>query len=56
MAKDPVCGMQVKETKAPVTADYNGKTFHFCALPCKNKFVKEPKKYAEGKASSNCCK
>jgi YHS domain-containing protein len=56
MAKDPVCGMEVKETKAPMTADYKGKTFYFCALGCKEKFVKEPKKYADGTASSGCCK
>ena len=56
MAKDPVCGMQVDETKAPVKADYNGKTFYFCAPACKDKFVKEPKKFAEGESSSGCCK
>ena len=56
MVKDPVCGMQVDETKAPVTAAYEGKPFYFCAVGCKDKFVKEPKKYAAGGASSDCCK
>lgn len=56
MAKDPVCGMQVEETNASVTADYKGKTFYFCALSCKDKFVKEPEKYSEEESSSGCCK
>lgn len=56
MAKDPVCGMEVDETKAPVTADYKGKAFYFCAPACKDKFVKTPEKYAEGGTSSSCCK
>ena len=56
MAKDPVCGMEVDEKKAAAKADYKGKTFYFCAVSCKDKFVKEPGKYADGKSSSDCCK
>lgn len=56
MTKDTVCGMEVEETKAAATADYKGKTFYFCGLSCKDKFVKEPKKYAEGTSSASCCK
>ena len=55
MTKDPVCGMQVEESKASVTAEYKGKPFYFCGQSCKDKFVKEPQKYAEGKSSSGCC-
>ncbi len=55
MTKDTVCGMQVNETKATVTTDYKGKTFYFCGSSCKDKFVKEPQKYAEGKSASGCC-
>jgi Cu+-exporting ATPase len=56
MAKDPVCGMEVDEMKAAAKADYKGKKYYFCALSCKDKFVKEPKKYVENKSSSDCCK
>lgn len=56
MAKDPVCGMQVEETKTALTADHKGKIFYFCAPGCKEKFIKEPEKYGDGKASSDCCK
>jgi Cu+-exporting ATPase len=48
--------MQVDESKAAATADYEGKTFYFCAPSCKDKFVADPKKYSDGKSSSGCCK
>ena len=55
MTEDPVCGMQVEETKA-ITTDFKGKTFYFCAISCKDKFLKEPQKYSESESSSGCCK
>lgn len=55
MKKDPVCGMQVEETKAALKENYKGNAFYFCSPSCKDKFVKEPQKYAEGKSSSGCC-
>lgn len=45
MAKDPVCGMSVDEKTATIKADYNGKTYYFCAPGCKTAFLKEPEKY-----------
>jgi YHS domain-containing protein len=47
MAKDPICGMNVDETKAAATAVYKGKTYYFCCAGCKAKFEKEPEKYAK---------
>ncbi len=47
MAKDPVCGMLVDETKAAATLTYRGKTYYFCAQACKRAFEKDPEKYAE---------
>ncbi len=46
MAKDPVCGMQVEESKAAGTSVYQGKTFYFCAPGCKAKFDQNPAQYA----------
>lgn len=46
MAKDPVCKMEVDESKAAGTAMYKGKTYYFCAESCKTRFEKEPEKYA----------
>lgn len=46
MAKDPVCGMNVDEKKAAATAEFGGKTYHFCSAGCKATFEKAPDKYA----------
>jgi len=47
MAKDPVCGMDVDETKAAATAEYKDRTYYFCAAACKRAFEKNPEKYLE---------
>jgi Cu+-exporting ATPase len=44
--KDPVCGMTIDEKDAAGTSVYEGKTFYFCSTNCKEKFEKEPAKYA----------
>ena len=50
MAIDPVCRMQVQETKAAATSEYKGKKYYFCAVGCKKAFDKNPEKYlAKGK-------
>ncbi len=51
MAKDPVCGMNVDEKKAPAQSQYNGQTYYFCSTECKQTFDKNPQQYA-GKAST----
>ncbi len=50
-AKDPICGMNVQIEGAKHTAAYEGKTYYFCAERCKTEFLKNPAKYAGGKAS-----
>ena len=47
MAKDPICGMNVDESKAAGTTVYKGKTYYFCSAGCKVKFEKEPEKHAK---------
>jgi Cu+-exporting ATPase len=46
MVKDPVCGMNVDESRAAATAVYRGQTYHFCSQGCKATFDKAPEKYA----------
>jgi YHS domain-containing protein len=48
MSIDPVCAMEVEETKAAATSDYQGKTYYFCAKGCKVAFDKDPEKYLSG--------
>ncbi len=45
MAIDPVCKMNVDESKAAGKSDYHGKTYYFCAAVCKRKFDEQPEKY-----------
>jgi Cu+-exporting ATPase len=56
MAKDPVCGMDVDEANPAATAEYEGKTYYFCAPGCKVAFEADPKKYLGGEEKkSGCC-
>jgi Cu+-exporting ATPase len=48
MAIDPVCNMEVNESTAAATSEYNGKTYYFCAVGCKKSFDENPEKYLEG--------
>ena len=47
MAVDPVCGMQVDESTAKHTAQYNTKTYYFCAPGCKKAFEADPRQYLD---------
>ena len=50
MAVDPVCKMEVQESKAAATCEYKGKKYYFCAVGCKKAFDKNPEEYlATGK-------
>lgn len=45
MAKDLVCGMNVKEDEAAGISEYRGKKYYFCSTVCKEKFDKAPEVY-----------
>jgi Cu+-exporting ATPase len=45
MAIDPVCKMQVEESKAAATSEYKGGKYYFCAVGCKKAFDQDPEKY-----------
>lgn len=51
MAKDPVCGMTVDEKRAAATFVYQGQTYYFCAVACKEKFAKSPEKFVRPAAT-----
>ena len=46
MMTDPVCGMKVDSKTAPTTT-YEGTKYAFCGEDCKEKFEKNPQRYAE---------
>jgi Cu+-exporting ATPase len=47
MAKDPVCGMEVKEEEASIYSEYHGNKIYFCSEPCKERFEENPDRYLE---------
>jgi P-type Cu+ transporter len=49
MVACPVMGTRIKKSEAAGSSDYEGKTYYFCCAGCKEKFDKDPAKYAEKK-------
>ena len=47
-SKDPVCGMTIEEENAAGTSEYEGKTYYFCTVGCRESFEREPEKYVTG--------
>ena len=47
MAKDHICGMDVKEEEAAATYEYKGNIYYFCAVGCKEKFAQDPERFLE---------
>ena len=45
MAKDLVCGMEVKEEEAAGFSLYKDKKYYFCSKNCKEKFDENPEEY-----------
>jgi YHS domain-containing protein len=45
MVRDPICGMEVSESQAAASLEYNGQRFYFCALSCYDAFEKDPERY-----------
>ncbi len=45
--KDPVCGMELTYETAQARSEYQGQTYYFCSLDCKETFDKDPEKYVQ---------
>jgi len=45
-AKDPICGMMVEISSAKHKSEFRENAFYFCCAGCKQKFDKQPDKYA----------
>ena len=43
---DPICNMTVNVAESRYHSTYNGTTFHFCCLACKEKFEQSPHSYS----------
>lgn len=47
MSTDPVCGMEVHESQAPASIQYQGVMLYFCSVRCYGKFQDNPAAYIE---------
>jgi putative ABC transport system ATP-binding protein len=45
METDPVCRMAIEQKNAPAQAQYNGHTYYFCAIGCRDEFLAAPQQY-----------
>ena len=45
MTKDPVCGMQLDESKPEFQTQFAGKKYSFCSDECRKEFEAEPDTY-----------
>jgi Cu+-exporting ATPase len=43
--RDPVCGMEVTYQTAQARSEYDGQTYYFCSLDCKEQFDRDPERY-----------
>lgn len=50
---DPVCGMQIENTKAAATEVFQGQTYYFCSPSCRDKFRTGPDRYAKKEGEGN---
>ncbi|ADU51601.1 YHS domain-containing protein [Thermaerobacter marianensis DSM 12885] len=48
VARDPVCGMQVRVAEARHVAEHAGRRYYFCCAHCKAAFLRDPAAYAAG--------
>jgi YHS domain-containing protein len=55
LSKDPVCGMDVAESKAKAAgrmSEYHGRTYFFCSDHCKEQFQEDPPRYLKQEIAS----
>ena len=52
MVKDPVCGMEIDSEGAAATSEYQGATYYFCAVGCKEDFDANPAKFVSSGAAA----
>lgn len=49
--KDVVCGMTIDTGTAAGQSQYEGRTFYFCSVQCRQKFDADPNRYAANATS-----
>ncbi|MDD3650096.1 heavy metal translocating P-type ATPase [Immundisolibacter sp.] len=54
MATDPVCGMQVDESRAAASAEHAGQRWYFCSTRCRDRFVADPPAFLARQPGHSC--
>ncbi len=50
MARDPVCGMNVKEDKGQsIRSEFKGQNYYFCSDKCQKEFDRNPASFTKDK-------
>ncbi|HYV99375.1 MAG TPA: YHS domain-containing protein [Gemmatimonadaceae bacterium] len=44
--QDPVCGMMIESETAAASSVFDGETYYFCSLECRDTFEADPRRYA----------
>lgn len=52
LIKDLVCGMRMTPEQAAHVSEYQGAVYRFCSEACKQKFDRDPSKFAGRQAGS----
>lgn len=52
MEHDPVCGVMIRPGLEAANVNYQGQTFHFCSVECRDLFRENPSHYAKLASSS----
>ena len=47
MERDPVCDMEVDPATTSLKSEFQGHTYYFCSLACKQAFDANPQEYAD---------
>ena len=50
--RDPVCQMDVEPRTAAARTEYEGDTYYFCSLACKERFESDPESFVSRVESS----
>jgi P-type Cu+ transporter len=46
---DPVCQMDLSAQEGKIGYDFEDETYYFCSELCKDRFAREPRKFAQKK-------
>jgi YHS domain-containing protein len=52
MERDPVCGTSIRPGLEAANVNYQGQTYHFCSVECRDMFRENPARYVKDASST----